>query len=162
MARKLRSSLIWRQRHLADNTTVRLDPDNEPQPDALLRIEVGGQSTITEDNYVEGAPEFIAEIAASSASYDLRDKLRVYRRNGVQEYLIWQVYEQRIDWFRLREGDYVSLLADASGIVRSEVFPVLWLAVPALIAGSLGEVQSVLQMGLATPEHQSFVEQLGS
>ena len=148
--------------NLADNTTVRLDPDNEPQPDALLRIEVGGQSIITEDNYVEGAPEFIAEIAASSAAYDLRDKLIVYRRTGVQEYLIWQVYEQRIDWFRLREVEYVSLLGDESGIVRSEFFPGLWLAVPALIAGSLGEVQSVLQIGLATPEHQSFVEQLGS
>ncbi len=73
---------------LMDNTTVRLDPDNEPQPDALLRIEVGGQSTISEDGYVEGATEFIAEIAASSASYDLRDKLRAYRRNQVQEYLV--------------------------------------------------------------------------
>jgi Uma2 family endonuclease len=147
---------------LADNTTVRLDPDNEPQPDVLLRIEVGGQSTISEDSYVEGAPEFIAEIAASSASYDLREKLRVYQRNGVKEYLIWQVYNQKVDWFRLREGEYVALSADESGIVRSEVFPGLWLSVPALIAGNLGEVQSVLQMGLATPEHQAFVEQLGN
>lgn len=145
---------------VANSTTVRLDPDNEPQPDALLRIEVGGQSTISEDDYVEGAPEFIAEIAMSSASYDLRDKFRVYRRNGVQEYLIWQVYEQRIDWFRLREGEYVNLLADEAGIIRSEVFPGLWLSVPALIAGNLGEVQSVLQMGLATPEHQAFANQL--
>jgi Uma2 family endonuclease len=145
---------------LLDNTTVRLDPDNEPQPDVLLRIEVGGQSTISEDSYVEGAPEFIAEIAASSASYDLREKLRVYQRNGVKEYLIWQVYNQKVDWFRLREGEYVALSADESGIVRSEVFPGLWLSVPALIAGNLGEVQSVLQMGLATPEHQAFVDLL--
>ncbi len=42
-----------------DNTTVRLDPDNEPQPDALLRIEVGGQSRISEDDYIEGAPELV-------------------------------------------------------------------------------------------------------
>lgn len=147
---------------VANSTTVRLDPDNEPQPDALLRIEVGGQSTISEDSYVEGAPEFIAEIAASSASYDLREKLRIYRRNGVQEYLIWQVYEQRIDWFRLTEGEYVALSADEARIIRSEVFPGLWLSVPALIAGNLVEVQSVLQMGLAMPEHQAFVEQLGN
>jgi len=144
---------------LAD-TTVRLDADNEPQPDALLRIEVGGQSTISEDSYIEGAPEFIAEIAASSASYDLREKLRAYRRNQVQEYLVWQVYNQKIDWFRLREGEYVALSADELGIIRSEVFPGLWLTVPALLAGNLIEVQSVLQMGLATPEHQVFVEEL--
>jgi Uma2 family endonuclease len=144
------------------DTTVRLDPDNEPQPDALLRIEVGGQSTISEDSYLEGAPEFIAEVAVSSASYDLGDKLKAYRRNQVQEYLIWPVYNQRVDWFRLREGEYVALSTDAAGIIRSEVFPGLWLSVPALVAGNLVEVQSVLQMGLATPEHQSFVEQLGN
>jgi Uma2 family endonuclease len=142
------------------DTTVRLDPDNEPQPDAMLRIEIGGQSTISEDSYVEGAPEFIAEIAASSASYDLRDKLKVYRRNQVQEYLVWQVYNQKIDWFRLREGEYIALSADESGIIRSEVFPGLWLGVSALLSGNLIEVQSVLQMGLATPEHQAFIENL--
>ncbi len=56
---------------LADNSTVRLDADNEAQPDALLRLEseVGGNSRISEDDYVEGAPELIVEIAASSASY---------------------------------------------------------------------------------------------
>jgi Uma2 family endonuclease len=76
---------------LADNTTVRLDADNEPQPDALLRIEVGGQSSISDDDYVEGAPELIVEIAASTVSIDLHDKLKVYRRNQVQEYLVWRV-----------------------------------------------------------------------
>jgi len=145
---------------LLDNTTVRLDADNEPQPDALLRIEKGGQTTISEDGYLEGAPEFIAEIAASSASYDLRDKLKVYRRNQVQEYLVWQVNEQKIDWFRLREGEYIALPSDAKGTIKSELFPGLWLAVPALIAGNLVELQSVLQMGLATSEHQNFVEKL--
>lgn len=145
---------------LFDNTTVRLDADNEPQPDALLRIENGGQTIISEDDYLEGAPEFIAEIAASSASYDLRDKLRVYRRNQVQEYLVWQVNEQKIDWFRLREGEYIVFPSDANGTIKSEIFPGLWLAVPALINGNLVEVQSVLQTGLATSEHQSFIERL--
>lgn len=147
---------------LADNTTVRLDADNEPQPDALLRIEVGGNSTIGEDGYVEGSPEFIAEVASSSAAYDLREKLRAYRRNQVQEYLIWQVYEQKIDWFRWREGEYISLPMDEGGIIKSEVFPGLWLSVSALISGNLVEVQSELQKGLGTPDHQEFLEQLKS
>ncbi|MFB2934908.1 Uma2 family endonuclease [Aerosakkonemataceae cyanobacterium BLCC-F154] len=145
---------------LMDNTTVHLDAENEPQPDALLRIVNGGQTMISEDGYLEGAPELIAEIAASSASYDLRDKLRAYRRNQVQEYLVWQVNEQKIDWFRLREGEYIVLPSDETGIIKSEVFPGLWLAVPALVAGNLVEVQSVLQRGLATSEHQAFVQQL--
>jgi Uma2 family endonuclease len=49
---------------------VRLDADNQVQPDALLRIKIAGQSTISDDDYIEGAPELIVEIAASSASYD--------------------------------------------------------------------------------------------
>src|SRR5581483_3423435 len=102
---------------LADNTTVRLDFDNEPQPDALLRLEpgVGGRSSVSEDDYLEGAPELIVEVAASSASYDLHEKLRAYRRNGVQEYVVWRVYDQQIDWFQLLDGEYVPLMPDVDG-----------------------------------------------
>ncbi|MEQ9235378.1 Uma2 family endonuclease [Coleofasciculus sp. E2-BRE-01] len=148
--------------YLTDNTTVRLDADNEPQPDALLRIEpeVGGNSRITQDDYIEGAPELIVEVAASSASYDLNDKLNAYRRNGVQEYIVWQSYENRIDWFRLEEGRYVSLEPDEVGIIRSNVFPGLWLAVNALREGNLAEVLAVLQQGIQTAEHQEYVQRL--
>ena len=145
-----------------DNTTVRLDTDNEPQPDALLRIEpeVGGNSRISEDDYIEGAPELIVEIAASSASYDLNDKLNAYRRNGVQEYIVWQSYENRIDWFRLEAGRYISLEPDEAGIIKSRVFPGLWLAVNALREGNLAEVLAILQQGIQTVEHQTFVQRL--
>lgn len=145
-----------------DNATVRLDMDNEPQPDALLRLDehLGGQSRLSPDDYIEGAPELIVEIAASSASYDVHDKLSVCRRNQVQEYLVWRVYDQGIDWWRLQEGNYVSLQGDTAGIVRSTVFPGLWLAVPMLLEGNLAGVLTVLQQGLATPEHRAFVAQL--
>jgi Uma2 family endonuclease len=147
---------------LADNGTVRLDPDNEVQPDALLRIEPehGGNSHISDDDYIEGAPELIAEVAYSSAAYDLHDKMNVYRRNGIQEYIVWQTYEKRLDWFRLREEEYVLMTSDESGIVKSEVFPGLRLAVAALLEGDLAEVLSELQKGLETNEHAAFVERL--
>lgn len=143
-----------------DNSTVRLDTDNEPQPDALLRIEpeVGGNSRISEDDYIEGAPELIAEIAASSASYDMNAKLNAYRRNGVQEYIVWQIYENRLDWFRLQEGRYVSLEPDAEGVIQNQIFPGLWLSVNALREGNLAQVLAV--QGLQTAEHQAFVERL--
>lgn len=144
----------------ADNTTVLLDADNEPQPDAILRIEQGGQSRISEDDYVEGAPELIVEIAASSASYDLHEKLKVYRRNQVQEYLVWRVYERQFDWFRLQQGEYIQVEPNTDDIVCSQVFPGLWLAKSALLSGDLAKVLAVLQQGLSTPEHQSFVEKL--
>lgn len=146
----------------ADNATVRLDLENEPQPDALLRIEeaCGGQSRISEDDYVEGAPELIVEIASSSASYDLHDKLRVYRRNGVQEYIVWQMAEQKLDWFSLQGGEYIPLQPDESGLICSRIFPGLDLAIAALLAGDLATVLAQVQRSMTTEAHQVFVEQL--
>ncbi|XGV96830.1 MAG: Uma2 family endonuclease [Leptolyngbya sp. BL-A-14] len=142
--------------------TVRLDIDNEPQPDGVLLIsaESGGRSTLSDDEYVEGAPELVAEVAASSASIDLGDKKRAYRRSGVQEYLVWQVYDQKIDWWQLQDGDYVSLAPDEQGIVHSRVFPGLWLNVAAILQGDMRSVLAVLQTGIETAEHQAFVQQL--
>lgn len=147
---------------IANNSTVRLDLDNEPQPDALLRIEpeFGGKSRITEDDYIEGSPELVLEIAASSASVDMNTKLNAYRRNGVQEYLVWQVYENQIAWFCLQEGEYIRLQLDETGMIRSRVFPGLWLAVDALLRGNLAIVLTNLQAGLATSEHGEFVDRL--
>jgi Uma2 family endonuclease len=143
-----------------DNPTVRLDTDNEPQPDAVLRLDNNGTSAISDDGYIEGAPELAVEIAASSASYDLHDKLRVYRRNGVQEYIVWRTYSQQLDWFYLEDETYKSLLPNPEGIMRSRRFPGLWLASDRLLSGNLPEVLSILQQGIATPEHQQFVNQL--
>jgi Uma2 family endonuclease len=132
------------------------------QPDALLRLEaaVGGHSHISENDYIEGAPELIVEIAASSAAIDLHDKLRVYRRNGVQEYVVWQIFDKRVDWFQLKEGDYTPLTPDAAGVIRSQAFPGLHLAVTALLKGDLAAVLAELQQGLAADEHKAFVERL--
>ncbi|NJN87789.1 MAG: Uma2 family endonuclease [Leptolyngbyaceae cyanobacterium SL_7_1] len=147
---------------IGDNATVRLDRDNEPQPDGLLRIapEVGGNSRISDDGYVEGAPELIVEIAASSVSIDMNAKLNVYRRNGVQEYLVWRVNDDELDWFTLQNDQYVALEPNAEGIVQSQVFPGLWLAVEALLEGDLANVLAELQRGTAAAEHQAFVERL--
>lgn len=141
-----------------DNTTARLDLDNEPQPDGLLMIDpdCGGQATISEDDYVESAPEWVGEVSGSSVSFDLHTKLTVYRRNGVREYLVWRVLDKQIDWFAMRSGEFEPLAADQAGILRSEVFPGLWLDAAALIRGDMLQVQAVLQQGLASPEHEAF------
>ena len=147
---------------LGDNSTVRLDLDNELQPDCVLLIDerLGGRARISDDDYVEGAPELVVEVAASSAANDLHDKKKAYRRNGVQEYLVWQVLDNRLDWFCLQNGEYVQLTANAEGVIKSQVFPGLWLAVLALLQGETTNVLSTLQQGLSSPEHKSFVQQL--
>ena len=145
-----------------DNGTLRLDLDNEPQPDAFLRILAshGGQARVDADGYITGAPELVAEIAVSSVSIDLHAKLNVYRRNGVREYIVWRVEDGAIDWFALRDGRYEPLLPTTGGVLSSEVFPGLWLDPATLLRGDMATVASVAQAGTTSPEHATFVERL--
>jgi hypothetical protein len=145
-----------------DNASLRLDLDNMPQADAFLRITdpCGGQSRIDPDGYVEGAPELVAEVSATTASYDLHVKLNVYRRHGVQEYLVWRVFDRAIDYFVLRDGHYLPLKPTARGIYQSRAFPGLWLDPAPLLAGDLAKVLATLQKGLASRPHATFVTHL--
>jgi Uma2 family endonuclease len=83
----------------AANSTVRLDLDNEPQPDIVhyLLAECAGRTTIDRDGYIAGAPELVLEVAASSVSIELFDKKTAYRRNGVKEYIVWRALDDEID-----------------------------------------------------------------
>src|SRR6266446_5969621 len=105
----------------AANGTVKLDMDNVPQPDGILWLEqeAGGASRVDEKGYLAGPPELAVEIAASSSSIDLHDKLRAYRRNGIKEYLVWRTIERAFDWFVLAEGNYERQAPDAKGLCYS-------------------------------------------
>jgi Uma2 family endonuclease len=143
-----------------DNTSVRLDLASEVQPDVILFVlpPAGGQARIDEDGYVSGAPDLAVEVAASSISYDLHEKIRAYQRNGVREYVVWRVDDQAIDWFVLRQDHFEAL--PVSDVYKSEVFPGLWLDQKALIAGDLSTVFQALQQGLTQPDHAAFVQRL--
>jgi len=144
-----------------DNSSLRLDLDNEPQPDAHLMIKpgFGGQVKIDNEGYIVGAPELVAEVAASSASYDLHSKLHVYRRNGVKEYIVWRVEDEQIDWFVLQKGNFEPL-APIKSLLKSEVFPGLWLDAKAMLADDLAGVAKAVDKGTATGEHRDFVTKL--
>jgi Uma2 family endonuclease len=145
-----------------DNSTVRLDQDNAPQPDLLMCIPAaaGGTSRITADGYLEGPPELAIEVAASSVSYDLHQKLGAYRRNGVQEYLVHRVDDGEVDWFVLERGAYVRQQSDSEGLLKSRVFPGLWLDVPALLRSDRRALRAALERGTSDPAHGPFVARL--
>jgi len=146
----------------ADNGSVRLDLENEPQPDCMLFVdpELGGQMQISEDDYAVGGPELAAEVSSSSVSLDRGPKLRLYRRHGVKEYLVWRVDDRVFEWYRLNEGNYELLEPNQSGWLCSIGFPGLWLDAAALLEGDLEKVHEVLHQGIASDEHRAFVEQL--
>ncbi len=147
---------------LLDNVTYIANEKYEPQPDAVLRIEenYGGKSWVNDRDYLEGAPELVVEIASSSVSYDLHDKLEIYEQKGVQEYIVWRVLDNQIDWFGLEKGKYKKFVSDKQGIIESKVFPGLRLNVKAMLKDDLQKVLADLQKGLASSNYKSFVKQL--
>lgn len=146
-----------------DNSTVRLSDTSEVQPDLLLRLpeKAGGRSRIEEDLYIAGAPELVCEITASSVSIDLHAKLNSYCQSRVPEYLVWRTQDAAIDWYILRENNYELLQRGSDGLLKSRIFPGLWLNADALLAGDLRTVLQTLNAGLASPEHAAFLSRLG-
>jgi Uma2 family endonuclease len=135
---------------LLDNVSVQLDADNRVHPDVfLIRVPARpGGATVDGRGYVVGAPDLVAEVAGSSRSIDLGDKLEAYRRNGVPEYVVWRTDDRQIDAFTLVNGTYQPIPPDDAGIVRSIVFPGLWLDIPALLADDFARALETLEQGL--------------
>ena len=146
----------------ATNSTTRLGPDDVPQPDGLLRItaEYGGQARVDAKGYLDGAPELVVEVAASSVSLDVREKLASYRRAVVREYIVWRTEDEAVDWWALEEDEFRPLPAEADGTLRSRVFPGLWLEVRALLAGDGPRVMAKLQEGRQSGEHAAFIAEM--
>jgi len=144
--------------------TLRLDELDEPEPDALLRIvpEAGGRSRVDTDGYLAGSVELVAEVAASSASRDLHKKKACYLRHDVLEYVVVVVHSKEVLWFAREEGGYVPLSPDRRGVIRSRVFPGLWLDTRALLANDGVRVLATLGRGLASKAHATFARALAA
>jgi Uma2 family endonuclease len=159
----------WASRYCDDKRGIRLFVDgtlllpgnSRVQPDVMLGIDArcGGTSRETRDNYLQGPVELVTEVAASSAGFDLNEKLDAYRQSGVQEYLVWSVRNREVRWFTLHAGKYVLLPADG-GIIKSQVLPGLWLDPEALSRLDRQRIRNVLQAGLDSSEHAAFVQTL--
>ncbi len=146
----------------ADNTTILLGDEGEPQPDLYLRIleEHGGQSRISADEYIEGAPELFTDLALSSRSIDLHAKRHDYARYGGVEYVVACLREQKLRWFDLRADQELPIAAD--GVCRVQSFPGLWIDAEALFANDHGHALATLEQGRAAPEHAEFVAKLAA
>jgi hypothetical protein len=148
----------------AGDITVRLDFESEPQPDAVLCVEpaLGGRTHTDPEDYIEGPPELVAEVSAGTLRRDLGVKLEIYRERGVLEYLVLRVGRREADWFHLAGASYERIEAGKDGILRSIVFPGLWLDPRALFDSDLRRLREVVQAGTSTPEHARFVERLAA
>lgn len=144
------------------DSSLRLDIRNMPQPDLYLLVDpkMGGQAKVDAEGYIRGAPDLIAEIAGTTAAKDLHEKLDLYQKSGVRQYLVWRTYDAEFDVFIRAGNDFVRCPIPPDGIFRSTVFPGLWIDCNALIAGDLAAALKTVQQGVESPEHAAFTQSL--
>jgi Uma2 family endonuclease len=167
----LDSRIIWWLTHYAQATpgckggsnSTWLMSGSAPQPDAYLRIlpSHGGQSA-NEGPLGAGAPELAVEICVTSTEIDFGPKLALYQGAGVREYITVEQFGQRMIWRVLENGAYVAQTLPPDGIVRSQVFPGLWLDLAAFWADDGAKMLAALNAGLASDDHRQFVERLAA
>ena len=145
--------------HTLHNATTILGKQSEPQPDLGLRIlpEYGGQSR-NQDKFVGGAIELVVEIAVSSRAIDLHAKRDDYQLAGVTEYLVVCVESRELFWFH--NPDDTQLLPNRRGVIRSNVFPGLWIHAESLLSLDSAKLRAVVEEGIASRSHTAFVRKL--
>jgi Uma2 family endonuclease len=140
------------------NVTNVLGPESEPQPDELLRILPShGGRTHDEENRTHDGPELVAQISHTTLSLDLGARRRDNEEAGVIEYLVVDIPGQRLHWFDLRAGNEIPL---RGGVMRSRVFPGLWIAPDALFSCDVPALTATIQQGIASSPHAKFVARL--
>ena len=132
------------------SATWLMGPKSAPQPDASLRWAkpFGGRSKVV-NKLTVGVPELAVEISLSSRSYDLGPKLLLYQSKGVQEYLVFIVEDQRVEWRVLDNGRYRLMKPHKDGTLRSRIFPGLWLDPAAFWREDPAGLLATLERGLA-------------
>jgi Uma2 family endonuclease len=145
---------------LAHDVTAILGEESEPRPDLTLRIagEYGGQSQVNEEEYLEGPPELLVEVAYSSRAIDLHQKRDDYQQAGILEYVVLSLEDKQLHWFHFPSDENIT--ANRQGVYRSLVFPGLWIHGEALLARDSVRLQQVLRKGLASKDHAAFVKRL--
>jgi Uma2 family endonuclease len=133
---------------------------SSPQPDCHLRLVTERGSSRVARNLLHGAPELVVEIVESSYSHDFGPKKALYQRAGVREYITVEAVMQDLIWRVLEDGSYVTMKPDAGGILRSRVFPGLWLNPADLWALDDSTMLALLRQGLDSPEHKAFIASL--
>jgi Uma2 family endonuclease len=102
--------------------------------------------------------QMVIEIAHSTVAIDLHEKKSDYEQAQIGEYVVICVEEKKVYWFDSVSRRTKKLPSD--GVLRSRMFPGLWIDCPALFAYDTRRLIRVLNKGLASPEHARFIKRL--
>lgn len=129
---------------LTATATVRLSLYNAPEPDIFFIRK--SRLSIINDKFVDGPPDLCVEvISRSSRKYDRGRKFVLYAEHGVMEYWIIDPLKKTLEFFENHGGEFVPILPDERGRLRSKVLPGFWLKPEWLAAEPLPNVMKVLK-----------------
>ena len=132
---------------VVSDVTWLMSAESVPQPDIAMRVE--GLHSHIEEKYPSAPPELIVEISHTTFAKDSGPKLRLYERSGVREYLIVRPEKRQAIWRELVDGRYREIDPDIDGLLRSRVFPGLWLDPETIWNYDPAAVFAVIQRGAA-------------
>ncbi len=144
-------------------------PTRRSHPTVTLSVSFSDACTFAApDGSATGAPQLAIDMECSLPEAELEERLRVFAAGGVGEYMFMSVYPWECRWYRNQRyqryhnhaGVFERILPDEEGIVRSSTCPGLWISFDAILGGEgrSRDWQAVIDRGLASPEHQHFMD----
>jgi Uma2 family endonuclease len=106
---------------------VLLPAGHTVQPDIFVILNQGNGLAVRDDKKISGAPDLIIEIASpGTSSYDRLQKFHLYKKAGVTEYWMVNLFHQSVDAYLLKGDDYACLghFCDTD-CVPSQVIPAM-------------------------------------
>ena len=129
-------------------------PPKAVSPDILISFGVGKKRRRTYKIWEEGKPpDFVVEFSSKgTVQNDLNNKMELYARLGIPEYFLCDVDRRYLPTplmgFRLIDGEYVEIAANADGGISSEVLGLDF----HLLADGFGIYDPETRNWLQTPE----------
>src|SRR5947208_10102016 len=112
---------------MCPDVTIILGEDSEPRPLHTLPTLRSSdlQSKVNDEEYLEGAPELLAEVAYSSRAIDLNQRRDDYKADDQLADLVLSIQDGRLFWFHFPSGEMIT--TNRQGVYRSTVFQGLWI-----------------------------------
>jgi hypothetical protein len=146
---------LWSTIH----TTIVLPDNTRIVPGIAVVIAFGKlhQCSKGEGGFFHGPPNLVIDTFPGDSMLDFAERCKLFRKNGVQEYIAWQVGMPRPRWLRLKDGDYMELDVAGSETIQSTALPGFMLNMPAVEKRDWLAIHAGIRNGTNSREHNAFI-----
>ena len=132
-------------------------------PDMIVMIGHGRNKQCNpdyENNYFVGPPNFVLDIHENTKSQFIKERKNLFANSGVQEYLIVNESQSKIEWNRLVNKKFKKIKPDKEGIIKSTSLPGLWMPIKALKKRDNWQIMACIEHGLTRRDHHELMDSI--